>query len=499
MTLWLSRSTSAFTHDALELGRDSIRTFRIDRPPDLSSKIYLTLQHHAIEAQEYACLSYAWGPAVNDQTIYVRHTTQGRYKRYRIHENLFCFLRIARLVKYKGSLWADAICIDQTSTLERNHQVQRMAFIFKTASSVLIWPGLVYYDTTKGAYSRPPDPIEHLDRVKTDGILNRAYGHFPRGSMGQFSTGTSAFHAPSALINAPYFKRSWVIQEMFLAQDLRLVVGCETIDFWEFAQIYRKHTVRPTREPKADSFTREPDQPPSQLDLYSNFCSKPDSGRQSMSLARCMELSQRTQCSDPRDRVYSMIGLCADLTDLPIQYQTDEHGLLVNICCQVRPPSLSGLVVLIANVLVAVDAKPIFLCNAHMSSHFDMMLRPQTDESPGRAEQSVSVGNPAPPGFISAVHSTPPTEVGFMTKGYFLLLGKHSYDIQAFQECHKCRLLQVRARDCRIDWDSSTRLGEHELVLCATIDGHSFPDVQHYKNSMKNRSHLFKWPPGMDA
>jgi len=38
-------------------------------------------------------------------------------------------------------IWVDAICIDQSSTTERNHQVALMGEVYKLAKRVLIWLG----------------------------------------------------------------------------------------------------------------------------------------------------------------------------------------------------------------------------------------------------------------------------------------------------------------------------------------------------------------------
>lgn len=42
------------------------------------------------------------------------------------------------------TLWADAICIDQTNTGERNHQVRLMKNVFSSASRVIVWLGCDY-------------------------------------------------------------------------------------------------------------------------------------------------------------------------------------------------------------------------------------------------------------------------------------------------------------------------------------------------------------------
>lgn len=40
-----------------------------------------------------------------------------------------------------GYLWIDAICINQATTLEKNHQVSMMGMIYSQAECVIVWLG----------------------------------------------------------------------------------------------------------------------------------------------------------------------------------------------------------------------------------------------------------------------------------------------------------------------------------------------------------------------
>ncbi|KAF2869755.1 heterokaryon incompatibility protein-domain-containing protein, partial [Massariosphaeria phaeospora] len=85
----------------------------------------------------YAALSYAWGDAPPEFDI-----TINSYP-IKIRPNLFAALRRFRAFstqKY-SVIWADAVCIDQAFTLERNHQVSMMGTIYSKCQEVLIWMG----------------------------------------------------------------------------------------------------------------------------------------------------------------------------------------------------------------------------------------------------------------------------------------------------------------------------------------------------------------------
>lgn len=86
--------------------------------------------------QKYACVSYTWG------TTDSRFKIRVNGKVFQVRANLFRFLDTARIKGYFDRyFWIDALCIDQSNVIERNHQVQQMGRIFSNAEEVLMWLG----------------------------------------------------------------------------------------------------------------------------------------------------------------------------------------------------------------------------------------------------------------------------------------------------------------------------------------------------------------------
>jgi hypothetical protein len=83
----------------------------------------------------YEALSYAWGDTAKTKQILLNN------RRFLVTENLFIALQHLRLEDEDRILWIDAICIDQTQNLERNHQIMHMASIYREAETVLFWLG----------------------------------------------------------------------------------------------------------------------------------------------------------------------------------------------------------------------------------------------------------------------------------------------------------------------------------------------------------------------
>jgi hypothetical protein len=90
--------------------------------------------HTSLDA-EYSALSYAWGSTDRTQTIMLEGFS------FPVTHNLHSALWHARDRKKRVSLWADAVCINQTDKDERGHQVVQMRSIYRAAAQVIIWLG----------------------------------------------------------------------------------------------------------------------------------------------------------------------------------------------------------------------------------------------------------------------------------------------------------------------------------------------------------------------
>ncbi|KAF3002471.1 hypothetical protein E8E13_005317 [Curvularia kusanoi] len=114
--------------------------------------------------------------------------------------------------------WIDALCVDQSNILERNVQVARMADVFCKASGVIVWLGREDEFTA--------DALEVIQKVSA--IPERDWPSVPYTSFYD----SSALDHPSkprlsyknwlgfiALINRPWFRRAWVVQEITLGKS----------------------------------------------------------------------------------------------------------------------------------------------------------------------------------------------------------------------------------------------------------------------------------------
>jgi hypothetical protein len=73
---------------------------------------------------EFRALSYTWGNPSPTFTILIDTLA------FNIRQNLWLFLCGERRCKRTGFIWIDALCIDQSNAMERNHQVALMKEIY---------------------------------------------------------------------------------------------------------------------------------------------------------------------------------------------------------------------------------------------------------------------------------------------------------------------------------------------------------------------------------
>jgi hypothetical protein len=115
--------------------QDSIRLLQL-QPGAFDDDIRITLIEAPLsKPPKYEALSYVWGSPTPDSAISC-HGLE-----LLVTEN--CVLAMRRLRRHIRTrlLWIDAICIDQTSDEEKQHQVQLMGDVYSKAEEVIIWLG----------------------------------------------------------------------------------------------------------------------------------------------------------------------------------------------------------------------------------------------------------------------------------------------------------------------------------------------------------------------
>ncbi|KAF2430628.1 hypothetical protein EJ08DRAFT_556286, partial [Tothia fuscella] len=128
-----------FRHEPLQHDGKDFRVLKIlkSKSSAASNIVHCTIKNvNPIAAPSYKALSYCWGSPENPREIFMDG------KLLTVGQNLYDFL--LRQVQAAGPsdwLWIDQLCIDQSNTSERNHQVKLMGERYRNAQEVLIWLG----------------------------------------------------------------------------------------------------------------------------------------------------------------------------------------------------------------------------------------------------------------------------------------------------------------------------------------------------------------------
>ena len=147
-----------------------------------------------------------------------RATHHDQFQAVRVRRNLYQLLAMLSTLESRAILWIDAICIDQNSIPERNEQVQLMESIFSQASEVISWVGPANPDLEWLFGLSKADLSAYMARV-------RCFNEENVEELVRF--GDSLVQL--ALLE--YWTRVWIVQEVILAQKLRLCCGSSSVDF----------------------------------------------------------------------------------------------------------------------------------------------------------------------------------------------------------------------------------------------------------------------------
>jgi hypothetical protein len=194
------------------LADDSFRVLDL-LPGSGNSVIRCNLRHTTLSSPTpFSALSYVWGPRPSRADAHVE--LDGRL--VPIRKNLLAFFKVFRHPQWGLTVWADAICINQANTQERNQQVSIMGRLYRRAHEVLAWLGEEADDSDKlFDYISSPGGESLHDHAT---MLKRYISLFGKPNSLYF------WSALAALFRREYWTRLWIVQEILLAQILRCTV-----------------------------------------------------------------------------------------------------------------------------------------------------------------------------------------------------------------------------------------------------------------------------------
>ncbi|KAF1994471.1 HET-domain-containing protein [Amniculicola lignicola CBS 123094] len=213
------------------ISRENEIRLSILEPGNLKDEVRCNLVNVQLDWRvRYDALSYAWGDAA------IREPIVCCGQRITVTENLHSALHHLRDPTRPVYLWVDALCIQQADLEERSQQVKMMTTIYSSARQVLIWLGPSSPETA--------DVLSTLSQLDRDfwPVYFRRWFHSSIGFLSHWGVGvfrparqpvadTRDWAAVAAMLERPWFGRTWVLQEAILNRRTTVVLGHERI-FW---------------------------------------------------------------------------------------------------------------------------------------------------------------------------------------------------------------------------------------------------------------------------
>jgi hypothetical protein len=196
--------------------------------PISCSLIYASLNDCSIT---YEALSYCWGDPRDTQDISLNLSEADEWSEFTfsITSDLYSAIKSLRPRTSPAlTLWIDAICINQADLDERSSQVARMREIYHKSHRVIVWLGNGNEVTktsikTIRAISERYERLGQLHEIKGSELASL---HYPLMTK-NFSVDKFVDEWP--LFESPWFRRTWVVQEVFNARDVLVYCGEDTL------------------------------------------------------------------------------------------------------------------------------------------------------------------------------------------------------------------------------------------------------------------------------
>jgi hypothetical protein len=169
------------------------------------------------------------------------------------------------------SLWVDALCIDQSNLLEKNHQVQQMGALYTHAQWGLAW-------------------IDHDQRTATRSMWNGI-----------------GIELLDHLWNSEHWHRAWITKELALAKYISFSTGNRALHYQQLLSHVPNHAPEDSDELRL---------------RYRAIVDVQRSKDLSHTLTSNVIRFRHRRCSDLRDKIYSLLSISSDGARIKVDYDT---------------------------------------------------------------------------------------------------------------------------------------------------------------------------------
>ncbi|KAH7317388.1 heterokaryon incompatibility protein-domain-containing protein [Rhexocercosporidium sp. MPI-PUGE-AT-0058] len=262
------------------------RLVHLDAPlsGDTDSPVHAELKTYTHDdCPEYETVSYTWGGQENDSTP-CKPISIGPYWDVLLQtKNCWDMLKLMRPSSGQRVVWVDAISINQSDQIERADQVAKMGRIYEESMRVFVFLG--------------SDVVHPIGNASY--LTRRELHHLTRESMNSAQEGSSLPIVSNLgrLLELRYFSRIWVVQELMLSRQATIRIGSSEylVDHQTSRNIAKKDPTRSWDSTAAPWFQH----------AGQRYLTAEDRN----SLLEMMKLTWKCHSTDPRDKVFGILGL----------------------------------------------------------------------------------------------------------------------------------------------------------------------------------------------
>lgn len=252
----------------------------------------------------FEAISHVWGTPVKNRSI----TCNGKV--VRITPNLFDALLQVRSTDKPRTLWVDSICINQANPKEQAHQVSLMNHIYKQSNCTLICLG-VSDNVHAHIVADLVAEIDHMiQTVYARASFDWTPNGFPFPEEGEPLLLHKGWQSFGVLLQQPWFKRGWVVQETTLSQRAVVLWATTKIDWLKVVQAYIWRIRRGLKVPNIQFRL-------SDLHLQGFYIRtrreaitlRPKGSLEPLTLLEILDCARWLCVTDPKDRIYAFLSL----------------------------------------------------------------------------------------------------------------------------------------------------------------------------------------------
>ncbi|KAI1119264.1 heterokaryon incompatibility protein-domain-containing protein [Nemania sp. NC0429] len=275
----------------------------------MMSAVRCEIIHYSLtDPPPYIAISYAWGDPDDKRDVQV-----GSVK-IPVAVSLFGALDAVRKRGEDVLVWVDALCIDQQNRDERSSQVQQMAEIYAKAREVAIWLG----------------PSENDSELAIELLQDIAIARDDFREIADLLFSPSQLRAVGAVVSLfqrDYWKRLWVVQEVYNAKTIKVYCGNSPCIPWviykKAAHVFKQHKRDLDLHFSANSLPQnrrlsglQSSLSHSQALVYEGPSSLYDygslDGLGEEALLNVVRACRRKLASEPRDKIFGILGILPD-------------------------------------------------------------------------------------------------------------------------------------------------------------------------------------------